>query len=113
MIDRIRSEHTLILARLGEVWLKGKNRRLFLGRLQRNLQTALSAELRGCQVQATGLTAALRCHSAAIQPKAQTPHGDVQLLLRLLMRRKGQRRRSQNPDDGDHHQQFHQDDPYQ
>lgn len=53
MTDAIRSEYTLIMARLGEVWLKGKNRRHFLHRLRRNLQTTLSAELKGCQVQPT------------------------------------------------------------
>ena len=32
-----------LIGRLGEVWLKGQNRRLFLGRLQSNLRARVKA----------------------------------------------------------------------
>ncbi len=46
-----RAAYDLLLGRLGELWLKGRNRNDFYDRLKRNLQGAMSAELRGVQVQ--------------------------------------------------------------
>ncbi|MBU1429904.1 tRNA 4-thiouridine(8) synthase ThiI [Myxococcota bacterium] len=50
MVDA-HADRDLILARLGEVWLKGRNRQSFLNRLERNLRAALKAELRGVRVE--------------------------------------------------------------
>ncbi len=49
----VRAPTDLLLCRLGELWLKGRNRAQFFQQLVRNLQSALSAELRGAQVQPT------------------------------------------------------------
>ena len=40
-----------LIGRLGEVWLKGQNRRLFLGRLQSNLRARVKAVAPGSQIQ--------------------------------------------------------------
>ncbi len=49
-IPKIDGEYTLLLARLGEVWLKGRNRRIFLDRLYKNLKLSLNAALEGARV---------------------------------------------------------------
>ena len=46
-----RAEYDLILGRVGELWLKGRNRNDFVQQLRRNLQASLKAELKGAQVQ--------------------------------------------------------------
>ncbi|MCB9547898.1 MAG: tRNA 4-thiouridine(8) synthase ThiI [Myxococcales bacterium] len=40
----------LIFCRMGEVWLKGRNRDRFLRRLQANVQASMDAEIPGCVV---------------------------------------------------------------
>ncbi len=52
-MDELRHDYPLILCRLGEVWLKGRNRGVFLERLRRNLHASLGARLEGVKVQKT------------------------------------------------------------
>lgn len=47
---KLNAEYTRLLVRIGEVWLKGRNRGTFLDRLRRNLQASLEAALPGTKL---------------------------------------------------------------
>ncbi len=46
-----RADYTMLLIRIGEVWLKGRNRGEFLDKLRRNLRASLAAAVPGAKLQ--------------------------------------------------------------
>ena len=52
MAEHFTVPYRLLVLRMGELWLKGRNRNVFKRRLQKNLSAALRAEIPGTNLDA-------------------------------------------------------------
>ncbi len=65
-----RAPYDLLMCRLGEVWLKGRNRHTFLDRLRTNLQSTLDAAACGAKVRKTHGRLWVELSNPAMSPRA-------------------------------------------
>lgn len=73
----LRADYTLLLVRLGEVWLKGRNRGEFLGRLRRNLRASLEAAVPGARLRGRYARLFVELPDPSLAPAAVTVCADT------------------------------------